>query len=181
MTDASGTVVWDADYKPFGEVTITLSTITNNLRFPGQYFDAETGTHYNYYRDYNPSIGRYVEADPLGIEKGINHLYAYVANNPLNITDPLGLGSDCSERQKCIDTAVKTRQVCTKVAWGSQAGCTALCAAACAAVPGYVECFVPCTVACHAQFAAVRKVCWAVFLVQVNGCYSIPCKKCPDK
>jgi uncharacterized protein RhaS with RHS repeats len=48
MTDSSGTVVWAADYKPFGEVTITVSTITNNLRFPGQYYDAETGLNYNY-------------------------------------------------------------------------------------------------------------------------------------
>jgi RHS protein len=42
MTDASGAVVWAADYKPFGEATITVSTITNNLRFPGQYYDAES-------------------------------------------------------------------------------------------------------------------------------------------
>ncbi len=43
MTDASGTVVWAADYKPLGEATITVSTITNNLRFPGQYYDVEAG------------------------------------------------------------------------------------------------------------------------------------------
>ena len=67
MTDASGAVVWSADYKPFGEATITISTITNNLRFPGQYFDAETGLNYNYFRDYNPVIGRYIEADPIGL------------------------------------------------------------------------------------------------------------------
>jgi RHS repeat-associated protein len=65
MTDASGTVVWAADYKPFGEATVTISTITNNLRFPGQYYDAETGLNYNYFRDYNPAIGRYVQSDPL--------------------------------------------------------------------------------------------------------------------
>jgi len=52
MTDGTGTVVWSADYKPFGEATVTTTTITNNLRFPGHYFDAETGVHYNYYRDY---------------------------------------------------------------------------------------------------------------------------------
>lgn len=90
MTDTSGSVVWSADYKPFGEATITVSTITNNLRFPGQYFDAETGTHYNYYRDYNPIIGRYIEADPIGIEQGDNHLYVYVGNNPVIFIDPYG-------------------------------------------------------------------------------------------
>jgi RHS repeat-associated protein len=70
MTDASGTVVWAADYKPFGEATITVSTITNNLRFPGQYYDQETGLHYNYMREYNPVIGRYAEADLMGYEVG---------------------------------------------------------------------------------------------------------------
>ena len=90
MTDASGTVVWSADYKPFGEATITVSTITNNLRFPGQYYDAETGIHYNYKRDYNPMIGRYFESDPIGLEGGMN-TYVYVANNPLSNDDPYGL------------------------------------------------------------------------------------------
>jgi RHS repeat-associated protein len=90
MTDASGTVVWAADYKPFGEATITVSTITNNLRFPGQYFDAETGTLYNYFRDYDPTTGRYKQADPIGLSGGIN-LYAYTSNNPLSFSDPVGL------------------------------------------------------------------------------------------
>ncbi len=91
MTDAAGVVVWAADYKPFGEATITVSTITNNLRFPGQYFDAETGLNYNYIRDYAPMIGRYIEADPLGIRRGENHLYVYVENKPVILTDPTGL------------------------------------------------------------------------------------------
>jgi RHS repeat-associated protein len=96
MTDGSGVVRWSADYKPFGEATIdqTVSTITNNLRFPGQYYDAETGLNYNYYRDYNPVIGRYIESDPLGIARSRNHLYVYVSNNPLRFKDPLGLMLD---------------------------------------------------------------------------------------
>jgi RHS repeat-associated protein len=72
MTDSAGQVVWAADYKPFGEATITVSTITNNLRFPGQYYDAETGLHYNYRRDYNPGLDRYIEADPIGLKGGLN-------------------------------------------------------------------------------------------------------------
>ena len=91
MTDSSGTVVWAADYKPFGETTVTVSTITNNLRFPGQYFDVEAGLNYNYFRDYNPVIGRYVQADPLGILGGENHLYVYAYNNSLGFYDPEGL------------------------------------------------------------------------------------------
>ena len=91
MTDASGSVVWSADYKPFGEATVTVSTITNNLRFPGQYFDAETGLNYNYMRDYNPAIGRYIESDLIGIQRGNNHLYCYAKENPLKYDDPQGL------------------------------------------------------------------------------------------
>jgi len=89
MTNSNGTVVWSADYKPFGEVNITTSDITNNLRFPGQYFDAETGTLYNYFRDYNPFTGRYIQADPIGLKGGLNP-YRYV-QNPINFVDPLGL------------------------------------------------------------------------------------------
>ncbi len=99
MTDSSGTVVWAADYKPFGEATITVGTITNNLRFPGQYFDAETGLNYNYFRDYNPVIGRYIEKDPIGFRGGIN-LFAYVGGNPINRRDSRGLCSSLS--QDCL-------------------------------------------------------------------------------
>ncbi len=90
MTDSSGTVVWAADYKPFGEATITVGTITNNLRFPGQYYDTETGLNYNLNRDYNQVIGRYIEADPIGINGGLN-LYLYAAGNPIVNQDDDGL------------------------------------------------------------------------------------------
>jgi RHS repeat-associated protein len=61
-----------------------------NLRFAGQYYDKETNLHYNYFRDYDPSIGRYVSSDPIGLAGGLN-TYAYVENNPLRFVDPMGL------------------------------------------------------------------------------------------
>jgi len=115
MTDAIGSVVWRAHYDPFGHATIdAASTTALNVRFPGQYFDAETGLHYNYYRYYDPESGRYLTADPRGqlldfsdparqvaATTGIdiprrnnfgylNHIYGYVDNNPINRADPTG-------------------------------------------------------------------------------------------
>jgi RHS repeat-associated protein len=66
-----------------------LRALEFNLRFPGQYRDAETGLFYNYFRDYDPQTGRYVQSDPIGLLGGINpYLYA---SNPLQQIDPLGL------------------------------------------------------------------------------------------
>src|SRR3990172_11280329 len=61
-----------------------------SIGFPGQYYDQETGLHYNYFRYYDPTTGRYVTPDPIGLEGGIN-LFVYVANNPVNSSDPEGL------------------------------------------------------------------------------------------
>ncbi len=90
LTDSTGAIVWTADYKPFGEATMALSVITNNLRFPGQYYDSETALHYNLNRDYNQNIGRYLETDPLGLMAG-NNLYLYANANSIIYTDPQGL------------------------------------------------------------------------------------------
>ncbi len=67
-----------------------LGTFTCNLRLPGQYFDSETGLHYNILRDYDPSTARYVQSDPIGLRAGIN-TYAYANANPLSNLDPYGL------------------------------------------------------------------------------------------
>jgi RHS repeat-associated protein len=68
----------------------TGSTLTVNLRFPGQYYDSETGLNQNGFRDYNPALGRYVQADPIGLYGGVN-LYGYVNSNPLMYIDSKGL------------------------------------------------------------------------------------------
>jgi RHS repeat-associated protein len=93
MTDANQNIVWQASYTPFGKATVEVNTVENNIRFPGQYFDAETGLHYNYFRDYDPEIGRYIQSDPIGLAGGIN-TYGYVEGNPINATDFYGLISD---------------------------------------------------------------------------------------
>ena len=90
ITSQAGAVVWRADSDPFGKANVTLSTVTMNLRLPGQYFDAETGVHYNYFRDYDPVSGRYLQSDPSGLAGGTN-TYAYVGSDPLRFFDPYGL------------------------------------------------------------------------------------------
>ena len=90
ITDKNGNIVWKADYKPFGEITLTTAAVENNFRFPGQFYDAETGLHYNWHRYYDAGTGRYLTPDPIGLEGGIN-LYAYVMNNPVRFSDLFGL------------------------------------------------------------------------------------------
>jgi len=91
MTNLSGAVVWSATYDAFGKATVDAgSSITNNLRFPGQYLDAETGLHYNYHRYYDPNTGRYVTEDPIGLDGGINY-FSYSLNNPIKQFDSIGL------------------------------------------------------------------------------------------
>jgi RHS repeat-associated protein len=90
LTDQTKGVVWKTGYGAFGEVNILIETIENPFRFPGQYYDKETGLHYNYFRYYSPKIGRYITPDPIGLEGGIN-LYVYAGNNPTNQIDSFGL------------------------------------------------------------------------------------------
>jgi len=68
---------------------LTPSSVTNNLRFPGQYADSETGDHYNFYRTYDNQIGRYIKIDPIGLRGGIN-LSIYAHSNPIMFSDNLG-------------------------------------------------------------------------------------------
>jgi RHS repeat-associated protein len=127
MTDENNVVVWEAKYRPFGEAVVhPYSTVDNNIRFPGQYYDAETGLHYNYHRYYDPRTGRYLRADPshsvqsrctmipyfspddLTTEPYELLLFAYTANNPINSIDPNGLNTDPCQKyeepwEKCLN------------------------------------------------------------------------------
>jgi len=96
LTDNTGFVVWSGQSSSFGETDLAVTnTIVNNLRFPGQYYDAESGLHYNFFRYYDPSIGCYITSDPIGLAGGIN-TYAYVSGNPIGLLDPWGL-MECNE------------------------------------------------------------------------------------
>jgi len=95
VTDAAGMTIWQWPYKgnPFGEQQPTATAgFVYNLRFPGQYYDQESGLAQNINRDYEATTGRYVESDPIGLKGGWS-TYAYVDGNPVNKIDPLGLES----------------------------------------------------------------------------------------
>ena len=94
IEDTAGNAVWKWERDPFGngapnQKLGSAAAFNYNLRFPGQYYDSETGLNYNMARYYNPAHGRYIQSDPVGLRGGVN-TYAYVAGNPLSFTDPSG-------------------------------------------------------------------------------------------
>jgi RHS repeat-associated protein len=110
ITKASdNTKVWEwKNDDPFGNNTpdenpsgANTTAFKYNLRFPGQYFDEETNTHYNYFRDYEPQTGRYIQSDPIGLMAGVN-TYGYVGASPLMWSDPYGLMS----KQACVNVCI---------------------------------------------------------------------------
>jgi len=92
-TDAAGEVVWRWDGRAFGD-SAPIGGITVNLRYPGQYYDQETGLHYNAARYYDSGLGRYLTSDPIGLGAGPN-TYLYVGANPLYWIDATGLAAEC--------------------------------------------------------------------------------------
>ena len=94
VVDRSDNLRWRWMAEPFGTTAPEnnpsgLGNFTQNLRFPGQYADQESGLNYNYFRDYDSSMGRYTTFDPIGLAGGING-YAYVGGNPVSDVDPTG-------------------------------------------------------------------------------------------
>ena len=146
VADAAGTTVWRWDQQePFGNNPADEDPDANSiafdlpLRLPGQRHDQETGLHYNYFRDYDPSIGRYAQSDPAGLVAGL-HTFAYVSSRPLTAVDVYGLigneprqGLDplvacklinrdpkpdiCVDEAKCCDQVLKALTKCELQYW----------------------------------------------------------------
>ncbi len=117
MTSASGALVWRVEHRPFGGIfSQSAATITNNLRFPGQYYDFESGLAQNGFRDYSAKLGRYIEPDPIGLILGneqlitqpsptylpLANVYTYSMNNTLLFSDPLGLCIVGKGMKRCL-------------------------------------------------------------------------------
>jgi RHS repeat-associated protein len=107
-TPSDGQAAWQWAYSAFGEEkptiasnrfantdlnqsfgTTSVAAVTFNLRYPGQYFDQESGLHYNYHRSYSAAVGRYTQSDPIGLDGGWNR-FGYAEQNPFVFVDPLG-------------------------------------------------------------------------------------------
>ena len=102
VTDSNNQIVWQAQYSSFGKATVQVNHIDNPIRFQGQYFDEESGLHYNHFRYYDPHTGRFISQDPIGLLGGINH-YQYAPNH-INWVDPLGLV--CKEQLSSVNGVV---------------------------------------------------------------------------
>ncbi len=95
LTTGDGTVVWSGRHSAYGITNVEIESRGYPLRLAGQYHDGETGLHQNFFRDYDPEVGSYIESDPLGLGGGLNR-YAYTEGNPIIQSDALGLSSGCS-------------------------------------------------------------------------------------
>jgi len=103
LTNAQGKIVWSAHYLAYGQIArLDVGIVDNPLRFQGQYFDRESGLHYNRHRYYNPDNGRYLTPDPVKLAGGLNG-YLYVPN-PTGWVDPLGLNT-CPGGDGCKPSA----------------------------------------------------------------------------
>ncbi|MGW2558204.1 putative T7SS-secreted protein [Streptomyces sp. NPDC001514] len=112
LVDESGALAWRSRTTLWGTTTWARSSAAYTpLRFPGQYFDPETGLHYNYFRHYDPETARYLTPDPLGLSPAPNPS-TYVPN-PHRLTDPLGLSPCPNNMDYMADNAIPSGEPVT--------------------------------------------------------------------
>ena len=121
MIDKNNGGRWRWISEPFGttapeEAPGGLAPVTLNLRLPGQYFDKESGLSYNYFRDYDGTIGRYVQSDPIGLHGGLN-TFLYVDGDPVSQVDPNGHQAQAAA-VACGPAAVFCACAVTAATWG---------------------------------------------------------------
>ena len=211
LTDTDGVVVWRGEYLPFGEVFSEDKDpdgdgvdVEQPFRFPGQYEDVETGLYYNYFRDYDPALGRYVEADPIGLAGGVNlclytdiggkeliptNPYYYTDSDPANYVDQFGLaplpgaeydwenyGLSIPLGKSCEDVCRNGLKGCYHSATiaGITAGAT--CTAVCVAVTKQPNL---CRVSCAASGAIVNQSLKVKCLQAYKTCLN-NCRTCPE-
>ena len=97
-----------------GQETAHWGSKNHIIVYKGQYYDAETGLHYNWNRYYDPTLGRYLRADPLGLGGGVNS-YLYTKSNPINRIDPFGL--KCKLINISVDTSYDWKEKRTEGTW----------------------------------------------------------------
>ncbi|QKT04885.1 RHS domain-containing protein [Ectothiorhodospiraceae bacterium 2226] len=163
VTSASGVLLWSARYDAFGKAVVDTAQITNNLRFPGQYFDAETGLHYNYFRYYDSGLGRYLKSDPIGLKGGRN-TYIYANANPIRHVDVFGLKTD----MQCVQDANDGFRKCIDRTTNE---CISLCGEG--HVVPYLLCHIMCTV--PPSYRRWREQCNAILQRQLLDCVQDDC------
>lgn len=97
MTDAARAIVWRAHYAPFGTIHSITGAAANDNRFPGQWFQLEAGLAYDWHRHYDATLGRYAQADPVGLPTLLSDgpsVYGYAGQSPLGRTDPYGFAGN---------------------------------------------------------------------------------------
>ncbi|MEQ1612538.1 MAG: RHS repeat-associated core domain-containing protein [Hyphomicrobiaceae bacterium] len=109
MTTAAKASVWDAVWQPWGGVQAITGSASLDARFPGQWFQAETGLHYNWHRSYDPTLGRYTQPDPLGFVDGPS-VFGYAKGSPGQLEDHEGTSTDGFA--KCYWLKLQTKTFC---------------------------------------------------------------------
>jgi RHS repeat-associated protein len=126
IVNAAGEIVWRWESSPYGDTDAVeqpnpaLAPLAHSLRFPGQVLDKETGAHYNYFRDYDPATGRYLQSDPIGVFGGLS-VFGYTLASPIDQSDDRGLapGGRCPCQKGALGVSMS-------VAKWTQRGCVLL-------------------------------------------------------